>query len=243
MNLKKKNILITGASSGIGQATAVACAEKGATIFIHYHNNILGAEQTLKEVERCSKAYMFQADLTKENEIEKMFKEIINEFKEIDILINNAGTGRPGDFFDVERWKEQFDNIFFSALIVSQFFLKQKNNSSLKKILNISSCYGNSSEGEPSLIAYSVAKAALSSMTILLAKTSGNTLVNAIAPGYTLTQRWKKTSETTRNIYESKTKIGRFIQPVEIAQFVASVLENDAITGQVLTIDGGLSLH
>ena len=65
MNLKDKKILITGASSGIGQAIAISCAHKGANVLINYRKNLKGAEQTLKEVEKHSRGFIFQADLTK----------------------------------------------------------------------------------------------------------------------------------------------------------------------------------
>ena len=100
MNLKNKKIFITGASSGIGQAIAVLCAQKGASVLIGYRKNLKGAEQTLKEVEKHSKGYIFQADLTDEKQIKKMFAEISSKVGQIDILVNNAGDAQPGDFFD-----------------------------------------------------------------------------------------------------------------------------------------------
>ena len=100
MNLKDKKILITGASSGIGQAIAISCAKKEASVLINYRKNLKGAEQTLREVERYSKSFVFQADLTDEKQIEKMFVEISNKVGQVDILVNNAGDAQPGDFFD-----------------------------------------------------------------------------------------------------------------------------------------------
>lgn len=243
MNLKDKKILITGASSGIGHAIAISCAQKGANVLIGYRKNLKGAEQTLKEVEKHSKGYVFQADLTDEKQIKKMFAEISSKVGQVDILVNNAGDAQPGDFFDNERWKDQFENIFFSALHVSQNFLKQNSESSLRKILNISSYYGNIGGGNTEFFAYSVAKAALSSMAVALAKTDGKILVNAIAPGYTWTPPWEGTSEAEKKICESRTMIDRYVVAEEIAHAVVGVLENDAITGQIITVDGGLSLQ
>lgn len=243
MNLKDKKILITGASSGIGQAIAVDCAQKGASILINYRKNIKGAEQTLKEVEKHSSGFIFQADLTDEKQIGKMFAEISSKVGKIDILVNNAGNAQPGDFFDNERWRDQFENIFFSALHVSQNFLKQNEKAPLRKILNITSYYGNIGGGNSELFAYSVAKAALSSMTLVLAKTDGKVLVNAIAPGYTWTPPWEGIPESEKKICESRTMINRYVTVDEIAHAASGVLENDAITGQIITVDGGLSLQ
>lgn len=243
MNLKDKKILITGASSGIGQAIAITCAQKGAGVLINYRKNLKGGEQTLKEVEKYSKGFIFQADLTDERQIEKMFMDISVKVGQMDILVNNAGDAEPGDFFDNESWRDQFENIFFSALHVSQNFLKQNEKSPLRKILNITSYYGNIGGGNTQYFAYSVAKAALSSMTVTLAKTDGKVLVNAIAPGYTWTPPWEGISEAEKKIYESRTMIDRYVVADEIAHAAVAVLENDAITGQIITVDGGLSLQ
>lgn len=243
MNLKDKKILVTGASSGIGRAIAVSLAQKGARVLIHYRNNRKGAEQTLKTVKKYSKGYIVQADLVDESRVKKMFVEISDTIGEIDMLVNNAGEAQSGDFFNNQCWRDEFENIFFSALRVSQNFLKQNKRSPLKKILNITSYYGNLDAGNTELFAYSVAKAALSSMTVTLAKTDKKILVNAIAPGYTWTPAWKGTSKAEKKICESKTMIGRFIAADEIAHMAVAILENDAITGQVITIDGGLSLQ
>jgi len=243
MNLKDKKILITGASSGIGQAIAILCAQKGTNVLINYRKSIKGAEQTLKDVEKHSKGFVLQADLTSEEQIIKMFANISDKVGTIDILVNNAGNAQTGDFFDNELWKDQFENIFFSALHVFQNFFKQNQKSSLRKIVNITSYYGNIGGGNTEYFAYSVAKAALSSMTVALAKTDGKVLVNAITPGYTWMPTWEGISEAGKKICESRTMINRYVTVEEIAHAVIGVLENDAITGQIITVDGGLSLQ
>jgi len=242
MNLKGKNILVTGAARGIGRAIALSCAQKGATVLIN-DRNLEGAEHTLQEVEKHSTALVFQADLTIEKEIEKMFSDIAKKVGSIDVVVNNAGDARPGDFFDNQAWKEQFENIFFSALHVSQHFLQQNSKAPLRKILNISSYYGNIGSGNIEFFVYSAAKATLSSMTVTLAKLDSKVLVNALAPGYTWTPQWEGISESQKKMYESRTMIQRFVNADEIAHAAVAVLENDAITGQIITVDGGLSLQ
>jgi len=212
-------------------------------LLINYRKNLKGAEQTLKEVEKYSKGFIFKADLTDEKQIKKMFAEISNKVDGIDILVNNAGEAQQGDFFDNEQWKGQFESIFLSALHVSQNFLKQNKKSPLRKILNITSYYGNIYGGNTEFFAYSVAKAALSSMTVTLAKIDGKVLVNAIAPGYTWTPPWEGISDDEKEICESRTMIDRYVFDDEIAHTAVGILENDAITGQIITVDGGLSLN
>lgn len=243
MNLTGKNILVTGASSGIGSAIAVVCAERGATVLINFRNNRDGAEQTLREVNKHANGFLFQADITKVDQIENMFTEIRDRVGAIDIVVNNAGEAEPGDFFNDAIWKDQLNSIFFSALHVSQQFLREPADSALRKILNITSYYGSLSGGNTEYFAYSVAKAALSSMTVTLAKADNNVLVNGIAPGYTWTPAWEGISDEEKRLCESRTTINRFITPDEIAHTAVAILENDAITGQIITVDGGLSLQ
>lgn len=243
MNLTGKHILVTGASSGIGSAIAVACAERGATVLVNYRNNRKGADQTLREVNKRANGFLFQADLTNVDEIEKMFREIRERVGAIDIVVNNAGEAQPGDFFNDAIWKDQFDSIFFSALHVSQLFLRQAPDAPLRKILNITSSYGNLNGGNTEYFAYSVAKAALASLTVTLAKANNNVLVNGIAPGYTWTPAWEGISDEEKRLCESRTTINRFITPDEIAHTAVAILENNAITGQIITVDGGLSLQ
>lgn len=116
MELKDKIVLVTGSSSGIGQAIAIAFADKGATVLVHYHNHKEGGEKTLSEVSARSKGFLYQADLTKSEDIRNLFAAIKRDVPTIDILVNNAGNARHGDLFDEEAWKFQHDNIFQSVV-------------------------------------------------------------------------------------------------------------------------------
>ncbi len=242
MNLQDKKILITGASSGIGKATAIACAEKGMIVLIHYRDNLAGAKETLKEVSARSKGFLFKADLTREKQIETMFKKIKTEVGTFDLLVNNAGALIEGDFSNNDAWKQNFETNFFSAVHVTQQFLIQKTKSSLNKIVNVTSVYGHVDGGSAEFFAYSAAKAALANMTITLAKLDPNLRVNAVAPGYTMTPMWDTTSSQEKKKCVARTVINRFVAPEEIAQTITSIFENDAITGQIITVDGGLLL-
>jgi len=243
MYLKDKKILVTGSSSGIGQAIAIACAQAGATVIVHYRKNLKGAKRTLRSVEKFSKGFVMQTDLTDEGKIHKMFTSIAEKVGPLEVLVNNAGEAVGSDFFDNSAWESQFENIFFSALHTSQRFIQQNKSAHLRKILNIASIYGNLTTGNTEFFAYSVAKAALESLTVILAKRDPKILVNAIAPGYVWTPPWEGISKKEKKLCESRTMIGRFIMPEEIAHMAVAVLENDALTGQVLTVDGGFGLQ
>src|SRR5689334_12010048 len=97
MDLNAKNILVTGASSGIGKAIAIAFAQKGARVLVHYGRNKKGAQGTLRSVEKLSSGQLHQADLMDPGAIKSLFEEIKQTTSTIDVLINNAGESRPGD--------------------------------------------------------------------------------------------------------------------------------------------------
>jgi 3-oxoacyl-[acyl-carrier protein] reductase len=239
VDLKDKTILVTGSSSGIGQAIAIAAAKKGAKVIVHYRKNKTGAEETLKEVNKYSSGQIVQADLTIDSEVEKMFKDMLK----LDILVNCAGDSVEGKINNIELWKSQLDNILLSMVKVTNYFLKFEQNG-LRKILNISSMYGSGEIGMEEYAQYSAAKAAVNSYTCTLAKKfATNILVNAVAPGYTWTKAWGNMDVTEKKKYEDLTRIGRFVRVEEIAKMVIAILENDAITGEIIRVDGGTHLQ
>jgi len=97
--------------------------------------------------------------------------------------------------------------------------------------------------GDPAYPQYSAAKAAVNNFTMNLAKKyAPNILINAVAPGYTWTPAWEGTSEKEKKACVDRTKIGRFIKPEEVATAVIELLNNDAVTGEIIRVDGGLHL-
>lgn len=242
--LHNKTVLVTGASSGIGQAIAIACAKEEAIVLISYRNNLVGAKKTLEQVNKYNKGEIFRADLSKNDNVEKLFGEINDKgYKVLDALVNNAGEYADGGFDDLNVWEEQFKNIFMSQVYVSNAFIKNNNSKNLRKIVNISSVYGILEMGNPDAPHYSAAKAAVNSFTLNLAKKfAPNILVNAIAPGYTSTPAWDGTSQEEIKACGDLTKIKRLVKPEEIATVVVELLNNDAITGEIIRVDGGLHL-
>lgn len=245
MELKNKVVLITGSSSGIGQAIAMEAAKQEATVLIHYRNNKKGAKETLGKVKQHSKGEVFSADLTKPDEVKKLFEDIKQRgYRAIDGLVNNAGEATSGEFDDLGIWDHQINSIFLSQVYTSIEFIKFSSLDSLRKIVNISSVYGFPEMGNSDFPQYSAAKAAVNSFTCNLAKKlAPSILVNAVAPGYTWTPPWEGTLPQEAKACESLTRIKRFIKPKEIASMVLELLRNDAITGEIIRIDGGLHLQ
>ena len=239
MNINNKKVLITGASSGIGQAAAIALAQKGAYVYASYNSNKTGAQQTLNEVQKHSNGEILQANLENKDEVQAMFEKI----ETIDTLVNNAGAANSSDIDDYDMWEHQWKNIFMSAVYCTNEFLK-KNESNLrdKKIVNISSMYGNFDQCDPDFIQYSAAKAAMSNFTVAVAKKYGaqGLSANAVAPGWTETPPWKSVSEADKQSLTATTLLGGMLRPESIANGVVFLLETDGITGQIITIDNGL---
>lgn len=242
MELRGKVILVTGASSGIGKAIAIAFANKSAHVLVHYGRNEAGALETLKEIESVSSGRLYKADLMNPDDITSLFNELNRTTPTIDVLVNNAGDAQAGDITNDSMWEYEYKNILLSAVHMTQQFLLIQS-LLLRKIINITSLYGNLHTGEPQYVQYSAFKAALAQLTTTMNKsTAPNVIANAIAPGYTETPAWAGASKEVVEAYARATLIGRFLKPEEIAHAAIFIAENDALVGQVLTLDGGTSL-
>jgi 3-oxoacyl-[acyl-carrier protein] reductase len=242
MELKGKTALVTGASSGIGRAIAIALARKGAHVLVHYGKNKAGAEETLGEVEKASSGRIHQADLMRRENIASLFEEISQSARTVDLLVNNAGDAQPGGIDDDDVWAYELQNIFLSAVQVSRAFLALPS-AQPRKIVNVGSLYGNPHGGSAQFLQYSAFKAALASVSTTLNKaTAPDVIVNAVAPGYTATPAWAGAPQEVMEALARTTSIGRFVTPEEVAHAVVFIAENDALVGQVLTLDGGTSL-
>lgn len=243
MKLKDKTILITGASSGIGRAIAIELAKEEANILINYRSNEQGAKDTLKEVNKYSSGSIYKADLVDIKQVDNMFKEIRPDNNQIDVLVNNAGEAQPGDPEEYAVWENQWKNIFMTAVTVTNKYLELSYSGELRKIINITSLYGEFNSGNPDLIQYSAAKAAMNSWAMNMAKKlASNVLVNCVAPGWTMTPAWEGTSKDRIKALEESTHIKRFIEPHEIAEAAKFLAINDAMTGEIIHVDGGARL-
>jgi 3-oxoacyl-[acyl-carrier protein] reductase len=242
MELQGKVVLVTGASSGIGKAIAIAFARNRAHVLVHYGRNKAGAQETLKQIENFSSGKLYQADLMNRDDITLLFDEIKRTTQTVDVLVNNAGDAQPGDIARELVWEYQYKNIFLSAVHVTHEFLGLPS-SHLRKIINITSLYGNLHTGDPQYLQYSAFKAALANFTTTLSKsTAPKVIANAVAPGYTETPAWAGASKESIEAHARATLIGRFVRPEEVAHAVIFVAQSDALVGQVLTLDGGTSL-
>ena len=239
MNLKNKIAVVTGGSSGIGRAISMALGEQGCKVVFTYNSSEEGAIETLKLLGKNGIKY--KVDLHHEAEMDSLFDFVKKEFGKLDILVNNAGANRPRDLFDTKVWREIFQVNLFATVYCADRAVKLMKTGG--KILNISSVYADGKACWKGLSAYGAAKAAVSHFTQTLAKNlAPKILVNAIAPGYVKTPLWKDTTEEGFKESGKEQLIERMIEPSEIAHMAVAIVENDAMTGEVVIIDGGISL-
>ena len=236
-----KTAVITGASKGIGEAIAIALAKDGYSVAINFKSDDEAAEKVLEKCNEYSKGnILVQADVSNKDEVAKMFETIKGKFQNIEVLINNAGVFDDKDSpTNIEAFDNVYRNNFLSCVLVTKYALPLMKTG---KIVNISSIHGRLGYGRPEAAAYAAFKAALENYTKNLAKNlAPNILVNAVAPGRVNTPMWDADAKEQKTLGKIHL-IQRMIEPEEIASSVLFLINNDAICGEVLTIDGGYAI-
>ncbi len=240
----KKTVLITGASKGIGRATAMLFAEKGYQVVLHYCTDADGAMRFHHDLlEKQLPAMLCQADITQRADVENMFYQISSAFGSVDILINNAGIAQQKLFDEIsdDDWNRMFDvnvkGMYHCTQAVISDMIAKKDGC----IVNISSIWGLS--GASMEVHYSAAKAAVIGFTKALAKEMGpsNIRVNCVAPGVVDTAMNAALDSATLAALKEDTPLMRIGTPEEIAQVIYFLASDNArfITGQVLSPNGG----
>lgn len=245
MKLKDKVAIITGSAANIGRATAMLFAEEGAKVVINTKTNIGAGQSVADEINsRGGKATFIQGDLSKQEEVDRLFKTAVDTFGKVDILVNNAGVAAGKPFLEItkEDWVQSFDDNFFNMVLCSQAAVKiMKENGGV--ILNTASIRGLEHTGREGIMPYSAAKAAVINFTKTLAKELAPTVrVNCISPGFVITPNYDKTPQNVKEKFIEDTLIKRWIQPQEIADAFLYLATADAITGENLVVDGGFTL-
>ena len=240
--------VITGGSRGIGAATAHVFAKNGYDIAITYRTDEIRVKETEKQLSKLGvKVLVLQADLAVESEVQDLFKNIMAEFGQVNVLVNNAGGADVSGLLletSYKDWLTVFNSNVFSAVLCAKEAGKiMQQQEEIGRIINIASVLGEQYGGREGAIAYSAAKAAIINFTQTLAKDfAPKILVNAVSPGRTHTPYYDTMTEEKREMLKSANVIERFITPLEIAETIYFVSQNDAMAGETVTVGGGFFL-
>lgn len=238
--------LVTGASRGIGRATAVRLAAHGLAVAIGYRRHPIEAEEAVGEVAASGgRAMAVGLDVADEESIAAAYKSVETELGSVGVLVNNAGFTRDGLAvkYSTEAWDTTFDTNLRGAFLCTRRALPGMIRSRWGRIVNVASVAA--IRGNAGQIAYSASKAGLVGMTKSLAREVGGRgiTVNAVCPGFVDTAMTAGTSDENRGRYMSLTPAGRFGTEAEVAAMIAFLAGDDAayVNGAVVPVDGGLS--
>lgn len=241
----KKTVIITGAARGIGKSTAELFSRRGWNVLINFLRSEKQARNLKDDLNSviAESAEIFQADITDQNQVNRMIEFCLDRFGGIDVLVNNAGISRQNLFTDISsaEWKEMMDvnvtGVFNCCQSVLPFMLSRKDGS----IINISSMWGIT--GASCEVHYSAAKAAVIGLTRALAKEVGpsNIRVNCVCPGVIKTDMLNDLSPDDLQDLRDLTPLMRLGTPEDVANCIYYLASPEAsfFTGQVLSPNGG----
>lgn len=251
INLSGLNIIVTGASRGIGKAIASKLAEAGATVIVHYNKNVREAENLAHVLGNESKA--FQADLSKPDEVASFFDRVILEYGNIEILVNNAGVALPSSIDQSdEAWIQEWQTTMSVNLTAAGILCKKAIQHFLKRgaagrIINISSRAAFRGDTEDYL-AYAASKAGLVALTRSIARAYGKEGIKAfnIAPGFVRTDMAREFIEKYGESFATDDiALERLTEPKDIAPMVTFLASGmaDHSTGCTIDINAGSYVH
>lgn len=245
--LTGKVALVTGASRGIGRQTAITLAAYGATVIVNYNGSREKAEEVAAQItENGGNAAVYGCNVSDYPAVEAMMKELVQKYGRIDILVNNAGITRDGLLMKMSE--EDYDTVLDTNLKgtfncikhISRHMLKQRSG----RIINLSSVvgvYGNAGQ-----VNYSASKAGVIGITKSVAKELGSRgiTVNAVAPGFIITEMTDAMPEDAKKQVSDRIAMKRLGEVADVAETVAFLASDKAayITGQVICVDGGMSI-
>ena len=243
--LSGKAAIVTGAAVGLGREIALAFADAGAFVGIHYHQSESEADEALAEVHRRgSDGFLFQADLAEEDQCNALVDRFVAEAGRLDILVNNAGALVGRDLIEhcpLENWNKTLAMNLTSAFLVTKRAIPHLRASGSGRIVNMCSA-SMESGGTFGAGAYAVAKGALHTFTRTLAREYGPEIrANAVSPGVILTRHHDATPPDRLEAYSQATPLKRNGEPAEVALAVLYLCSDASgfTSGALLDVTGG----
>lgn len=242
--MKKKSVLVTGSSRGIGRAIALAFAKNGYHVFINCKQSIDELNMLYQEIQAIPNASceMLIGDVGNPEVVREMFAKIYEAGNSLDVLVNNAGISHIGLLSDMadEEWNRIIQTNLSSVFYCCRAAIPNMVSKKAGKIINISSMWGTS--GASCEAAYSATKAGVHGLTKAIAKelAPSNIQVNAIACGAIETSMNAQLSKEEKEALETEIPAGRFGTSQEVANLVLQLADSPAyLTGQIIGLDGG----
>ncbi len=237
-----KVVIVTGASRGIGREIVKGLSIKGYTIIANYNKSEEQILELKKELEENKiNIDIYKADVSKREDVKKLIEYVINKYKKIDVLINNAGISQFKEFTQItdEDWEKMINTNLNSVFYMTQETCKNMIHNKKGCIINISSIWG--VIGASCEVHYSVSKAGIDAMTKSLAKELGpsNIRVNSIAPGIINTEMNKRLSKEDIENIKNEIPLEKIGNSIDIERCVEWLIEDEYTTGQIISINGG----
>jgi len=246
MEFKDKRVIVTGGTKGLGKAIALSFAREGAWVGVNYSSDDKSASRTEAELEGLStKSLLLKADVSIGSDVEKMIGSVLDQWEYVDILVNNAGIIRDKllMFLDEKDWDRVVEVNLKGTYLCSRAIIKPMIARRFGRIINITS--PSAITGRAGQTNYSASKGGIISFTKSLSKEMARLgiTVNAVCPGIISTPMIENLDQETKSDLLNMIPMGKFGKPEDIASMVLFLASEKAgyITGQILTVDGGLT--
>jgi len=250
VNISGKAAIVTGSAAGVGRATALELARRGANVVVNYSRSEAEARQTAADVEALgAQALLVRADVSRDDEVRAMVRQAMDRFGSVDVLVNNAAITHFVSFGDLEALTEEMWDRILAVNVKGVFFCSRAVAPHMRQqgsgcIVNIASIAGIQAIG--SSIPYCASKAAVINLTLAFARTlAPEVRVNCVAPGF-IDTRWHAARHDVEDYEALKermaqgTPLAKVCSAEDIAQVILSLIERaDLVTGQTLVVDGG----